>query len=306
MLQTLRVPVTLIAFNRPSQTARVLARIRDARPATILVISDGPRPARPAERTLVAETRALIDAAIDWPCRVLKNYSDTNLGCMTRIQTGLDWVFQNVPESIILEDDCLPHPDFFTLCADLLARYRDTPRIAAISGFNLISQHYRPPRSYFFSNHHWIWGWATWRRAWRDYDSTFATWDTRQPALRATFANAWERQYWLNTFDQARRNLAATNSWAFQWNYTNRSLDRLTIIPRANLIENIGFTPDATHTTGNPAHLDIPVRALGPVTHPAAITPSAYADSLWTHLYSGAPSTPLAKLRTRLRPLLTP
>ncbi|OAM87617.1 hypothetical protein OH491_21560 [Termitidicoccus mucosus] len=297
--------VTLILFNRPGPTARVLARVRDARPSTLLVICDGPRPHRPDDAGRVAAVRRLVDESIDWPCRVLRDYSETNLGCMRRIQTGLNWVFSQVEETIVLEDDCLPHPDFFTFAASTLARYRDDPRVMNISGTNLIARRHRPRHACWFSQHTWIWGWATWRRAWRHYDADYSTWDARLPALRASFASAWERQYWISTFDQARRNLQAANSWGFQWNYTCRSLGGLTAMPRANLVENLGFTADSTHTD-DLARLARPTSALGPLSYPESHYTDPYAEDLWTRVYAGAPTTPLANLKSRLRILRNP
>src|SRR4030095_1100293 len=131
----LQTPVALLIFNRPETTARVLAEIRNARPAKLLIIGDGPRPGEPAdaERCLAARAAA---ANIDWGCEVLKNYSDVNLGCGQRPASGLDWVFQNVDRAIIMEDDCLPHPTFFRFCDELLEHYRDDERVMTVSGNN--------------------------------------------------------------------------------------------------------------------------------------------------------------------------
>ena len=124
----LATPVAFIIFNRPDTTEKVFAEIARARPPKLLVIADGPRAGREGEAARCAATRAIIDR-VDWQCEVLTNYSEANLGCRNRVASGIDWVFEQVPEAIILEDDCLPHSSFFRFCEDLLIRYRHEERI---------------------------------------------------------------------------------------------------------------------------------------------------------------------------------
>ena len=137
----MRTPVVFIIFSRPDLTARVFAEIARARPEKLLVIADGPRPDREGEDAKCAATRAIIER-VDWPCEILKNYSNVNLGCGHRPATGLRWVFEQVEEAIILEDDCVPHPTFFRFCEELLEHYRDDERVMHISGdnFDLIGE----------------------------------------------------------------------------------------------------------------------------------------------------------------------
>ncbi|MFM6245941.1 MAG: FkbM family methyltransferase, partial [Dolichospermum sp.] len=132
----LKTPVCFIIFNRPDVTQRVFQKISEAKPPKLLVIADGPRIDKVGEEQKCAATRAIIDQ-VDWECQVLTNYSDINLGCRKRIYTGLDWVFSQVEEAIILEDDCLPDSSFFRFCEELLEKYRDHPRIMLVCGQNL-------------------------------------------------------------------------------------------------------------------------------------------------------------------------
>ena len=165
----LSTPVAFIIFNRPDTTARVFAEIAKARPPKLLVVGDGPRANRDGEADRVAEARAIIKN-VDWPCEVLTNFSTPNLGCKKRVSSGIDWIFEQVEEAIILEDDCLPDPSFFQFCEEMLARYRHDDRIAMISGDNFLFGQVPVPESYYFSRYCHIWGWASWRRAWKDYD----------------------------------------------------------------------------------------------------------------------------------------
>ena len=131
----MRTPVAFLIFNRPDATRRVFESIRDAKPPLLLVVADGPRPDRPDDSRACAEARSLIDR-VDWNCEVRTNYSDVNLGCGKRVSSGIDWVFQQVEEAIILEDDCVPDPTFFRFCEELLEKYRHDERISEIGGVN--------------------------------------------------------------------------------------------------------------------------------------------------------------------------
>ncbi|MFM6024920.1 MAG: glycosyltransferase family 2 protein, partial [Dolichospermum sp.] len=171
----LKTPVCFIIFNRPDVTQRVFQKISEAKPPKLLVIADGPRIDKVGEEQKCAATRAIIDQ-VDWECQVLTNYSDINLGCRKRIYTGLDWVFSQVEEAIILEDDCLPDSSFFRFCEELLEKYRDHPRIMLVCGQNLQFGQQRRNYSYYFSRYSHCWGWATWKSAWQYYDDTMELW----------------------------------------------------------------------------------------------------------------------------------
>ncbi len=297
----MQTPVLFLVFNRPEHAAQVFARIREARPPKLLVVCDGARTNRPDDIEKVAAVRQLIDQGIDWPCEVLRDYATQNLGCRQRIATGITWAFSQVEEAIILEDDCLPDPSFFTYAEAMLTRYRHDPRVMHISGNNLTAPHRRSPSSYWFSHHPWIWGWATWRRAWQHYDANMSTWDARLPALKSSFASSWERAFWIAAYEEARHDLTRAGTWDFPWVYTCRSLDGLCIFPRENLIENLGFGGDSTHTTTEMNRLRLPTHSLGPITPPPTQTVDRYADDLLTRIYAGSSISPWANLKARLR-----
>ncbi len=169
----LTTPVALVVFNRPDVTRLVVEAVRQAKPPILLVVADGPR--RPDEVARCDEVRAIVLDAVDWECDVRTNFADANLGCRRRVSSGLDWVFDEVPEAIVLEDDCLPVPSFFTYCDALLDRYRDDERVMHIGGMQL-SPTGRCSASYRFSRFTHVWGWATWRRAWQHYDVAMGGW----------------------------------------------------------------------------------------------------------------------------------
>ena len=194
--------VAFFIYRRPELTARVFAEIRKARPERLLIVADGPK--NDEERPKCAATRAVVEN-VDWPCEVLKNYADVNLGCRKCVSSGLGWVFAHVEEAIILEDDCLPHPSFFRYCAELLDRYRNDERVMHISGDYFMKRLHPTPFSYYFSRCPYIWGWATWRRAWRHYDVEMRLW----PQFRDSglMANLWQskdqQRHWTAVCDLA-------------------------------------------------------------------------------------------------------
>ncbi|WP_207218265.1 glycosyltransferase family 2 protein [Hymenobacter persicinus] len=247
-------PVLLIVFNRPQSTQRVLEAIRQARPGRLYVAADGPRPNRPGEAARCAETRAVLTAGIDWPCRVQTLFRDENLGCGRGPAAAIQWFFELEPEGIILEDDCVPTPGFFPFCRELLARYRHDTRVMHIGGNNLAREAAQPltpaADSYYFSGRVNSWGWATWRRAWQHFDFQFRLLPALQQRglLRAMYPSVVERQYWLRKFEAVLRGPQPPHIWDYQWHFTVAAHSGLTIVPAVNLVSNIGFGDDATHT----------------------------------------------------------
>lgn len=301
-IAALDTPVALLTFNRPEATARVFAEVARARPTRLLVVADGPRPDRPGEAEKCAAARAVIER-VDWPCEVLTCYSDTNLGCRRRVSSGLDWVFSTVEEAIILEDDCLPHPTFFRFCEELLHRYRDDVRIAQVSGDNFQFGRHCTSDSYYFSRYTHIWGWATWRRAWRHYDVDMKAW----PALRDTnylrewLGDARTARDWAGLFDAAHG--GKIDTWDYQWTFACWSRKALTILPAKNLVSNIGFGTDATHTKGSSPFADLSAEPMPfPLRHPAGVVRNREADQFTERTNYRRPmwSSALAKVASLL------
>ena len=243
---TLTTPVAFLIFNRPNTTQQVFEEIRRARPTKLLVVADGPRPDKEGEAEKCQAVRNIIDT-VDWPCEVLKNYSDVNLGCKIRVSSGLDWVFEQVEEAIILEDDCLPNQFFFGFCQEMLQRYRDDTRVMMITGTNPLIETKNASESYCFSRYFSIWGWATWRRAWKLYDIEMSNW----PRLKSEgqLCNVYTKRYAQRAiktmFDVAYNKCIDT--WDIQWAYSCLFNNGLCLVPKLNLISNIGLV--GTHTT---------------------------------------------------------
>jgi hypothetical protein len=275
----METPVAFIIFNRARTTERVFEQIALARPRTLLVIADGPRVGRAGEAEKCAATRAIVER-VDWDCRVLKNYSDENLGVGIRPASGLRWVFEQVEEAIILEDDCVPHPTFFRYCEELLERYRDDQRVMHISGDNWGFTPDPRPFSYFFSRYCYSCGWATWRRAFRLYDPEIRLW----PTLRDTswmmdlLGDPEAVEFWTDKFDRVHRTGIANNGWDWPWLFACWTHHALSILPRVNLIHNIGFGEEATHTKQANGRAVPGVEMTFPLEHPPLMARDVAAD----------------------------
>jgi hypothetical protein len=298
----MRTPVALIIFNRPDTTARVFEAIRLAKPPLLLVIADGARASKPEESKKCADTRAIIDR-VDWDCEVRTNYSDVNLGCGKRVSSGLNWVFQEVEEAIILEDDCLPDPSFFQFCEELLEYYRDDRRIMAISGNNFQSGTKYGDDSYYFSRYNHVWGWASWRRAWQHYDFTMSQWPQIRDDgwLNSVFDNRASVRYWTVEFDKMYN--CGVDTWDYQWTFACWIQNGLTILPQVNLISNIGFNADATHTLKDVPWANQAVHsAKFPLIHPPFVLRNSKGD-LYTDRIMFEPN-PLKKIIPKIKFIL--
>jgi len=244
----LRTPVLLIIFNRPDTAQQVFDAIRQTQPRQLFVAADGPREDKDVEAEKCQRTREIVKQ-VDWDCELRTLFQEKNLGCGLGPATAITWFFDNVEEGIILEDDCLPHPDFFVFCETLLDYYRDDEKIMEISGDNFQRGLKRGNASYYFSAYPHGGGWATWRRAWKRFD------------------------YGLVPPDEAK------HVWDHQWLISIKKNNGLTVVPNVNLVSNIGYSIEATHTTGPSIYANLPTKSLVfPLTHPKKIAPNKAAD----------------------------
>ena len=277
----MRSAVLFLIFNRPETTRQVFEAIRAAQPPRLYVAADGPRIDRAGEVERCAEARR-IATAVDWACDVQTLFRDQNLGCKVGVSTGISWFFEHEAEGIILEDDVLPLPSFFPYCDELLERYRDDDRIALVSGCNLIAHRFTPPESYFYSIYNHIWGWASWRRAWKHYDVAMSDWPAWRDSgglCRLSNGRKSFEEYWREIFDAVSH--GEIDTWDYQWTFTCWRLGALSILPSRNQTYNIGFGPSATHTKlespsfvrkSRPKSLDLPL------VHPVSIGRSEKID----------------------------
>jgi hypothetical protein len=240
-------PVVLFIFNRPDTTAQVVEALRAVRPERLFVVADGPRPLSAHDQLNCAAAFAVLDR-IDWKCEIIRNIAEVNLGCGKRVSSGIAWVYNQVDEAIFLEDDCLPDPTFFWYCRELLARYRYDDRVMMISGTNSLESWCPERQSYHFSLYGSHWGWASWKRAWKYYDFEMKGWSQVEKASRLLEVIGDEElvSYHLHLCDLITQ--GKLDTWDVQWTSAQLLRRGLAIVPAVNLVSNIGFSQDATHT----------------------------------------------------------
>ncbi|HUI06226.1 MAG TPA: glycosyltransferase family 2 protein [Verrucomicrobiae bacterium] len=276
---SLDTPVALIIFNRPEKVKGALQSIAAARPRQLFVIADGPRSSQPEDVAKCAAARAVIER-VDWPCEVVKGYSDVNLGCGRRPSTGISWVFEQVEEAIILEDDCVPDPTFFPYCLELLQRYRHDERVMMVAGRNRFRM--ATPYSYCFCRNHSNWGWACWRRAWQHFDIGIKSWPKLRETswLEETLGRPGAVQFWSDIFDRAYAADGQGDYWDYQWSFAMWANNGLAAVPKVNLVRNMGFDEEATHTTaGADERASVPSGEMPfPLRHPPVVAQNKEYD----------------------------
>jgi len=238
--------IALFIFRRPEATALVWEQIRQVKPPKLFIIADGARSGMAGEEKQVQEARRITEG-VDWECEVVRDYSKENLGTHHRIATGLNRLFAEVEEAIILEDDCLPHPSFFRYCEELLERYRTNRQVMAISGSNITGDLTKAGESYLFSRNPSNWGWASWRRAWSHYDAELESWRDRK-RRGAILSKHPELKRFLHriTGEVLREEIQA---WDVRWLLTILDRDGLVAIPKVNLVEHLETGAGATHVS---------------------------------------------------------
>lgn len=242
----LDAPVLYLVFNRIDTVKRTFPEIRKAKPKKLFIAADGPR--NKIEKKNTDAVRDYILKNIDWKCKVKTLFREKNLGCKYAVSSAIDWFFENIESGIILEDDCLASQSFFMFCQELLRKYKDDEKIMQIGGIN-VEVETEIPESYFFTSGFNAWGWATWKRAWKHYDIDMKKW--------AKF-RTWRIFFLMNSHPLIIKlkswrlfNLTYKNkidTWDYQWIFCCMINKALCVIPKVNLITNLGFAGDATHT----------------------------------------------------------
>lgn len=282
----LLTPILFLIFNRPESTSKVFDAIRKVKPTRLYVAADGPRADKKIESQLVLETRK-IAAQVDWKCEVRTLYRDQNLGCKNAISEAISWFFEQEEQGIILEDDCLPSQSFFWYCDELLDLYRDDTSVMTIGGVNYQNGIQRGEGSYYGTKYFHCWGWASWRRAWSEYDRDLKSikGTIEKGLVKLSDGNAFFIPYWKDIIGDCLE--GRNSSWAYPMSITcfareGSNIETLHLAPQINLVENIGFESGGTHTnegTSNPSELKHDISF--PLTHPKYITRDLSADK-WT------------------------
>ena len=270
--------VLFVVFNRPDTTSQVFEQIRIAKPRRLYLAADGPRKNFPDDTLSCIQTKEIVQN-VDWECEVKTLFREENLGCKNGVSAAVTWFFDQEEEGIILEDDCLPANGFFKFCDTLLEKYQHDTRVRHITGCNLQFGKKWGESSYYFSNRTHVWGWASWRRVWDDYDLSLEKYDSAEIAkqMKNIYDDDLVVESWVNIFNDVKA--GKINSWAYPLDFANFFNNSLVIIPNVNLISNIGFSANATNTLNeNNVYANIPLTEIGEISHPAFFVPEKQAD----------------------------
>ncbi len=273
-------PILVLIFNRPDKAKGLFDIIRRQKPMKLYVAADGPRKDRHNEEDLCLQARAVFNN-IDWPCEVKTFFRDENAGCGRAVREGITGFFRNEECERILEDDCHPHDDFFPFCQEMLAKYRHDNRVKIISGTNFQQGIRWGSNSYYFSHLFHVWGWATWRRSWNEYCYNMDDHDdSLLKEFKKRFPNSRLRQYWEYIFRMMKTE--PVDTWDYQLFFSIVKNNGLTIIPNTNLVSNIGFGDDATHTQqDDPRWSEQATHPLGSIKHPTSVRCNNLADTYY-------------------------
>ncbi len=246
-LSLFQTPVLLLVFNRPDTVQKVFKKICEIKPKKLYIASDGPREGNHNDIEKISQVREIV-SKVNWPCKINSLFRDKNLGCKKSVSDAINWFFANEEQGIILEDDCVPHLDFFNFCENLLNHYAEDERVIVITGNNFQNGKLRGNASYYFSKYNHCWGWASWRRAWKNYEGEIKFWPkwNKSDVWLNLMHDKVERKYWKNIFDSVYE--GKIDSWAYPWLASAWYVNGLTATPNVNLVSNIGFGNDATHT----------------------------------------------------------
>lgn len=284
----MKSPILLIAFNRLDTVQKVFCSIREARPEKLFVFADGPRASREGEAEKCREVRSWLQSSVDWPCELRCNFPEQNYGCGKGPSAAISWFFEYVDEGIILEDDCVPHPDFYEYALQMIDRYRDCPQVMAINSSNFQPEK-RGDGSYYFSMQNGPFcAWATWKRAWTHFDYTLNSYSRRTIAKSLSYYGVLkrEREWWLKIYDSLMSPSNDGSSWDYQYIFAIWASRGKSIVPNSNLSTNIGFGPGATHTTNPDAvTANRPMSGILPLTIPSSDMICREADLYYHDFY---------------------
>ncbi len=294
----MKTPVLFLIFNRPLLTLRVFEQIRKAKPAKLFIAADGPRSGNESDLEKCLETRKITEL-VNWNCEVKTLFRDENLGCKIAVNSAIDWFFENAEEGIILEDDCLPDQSFFLFCEKLLEKYRMDDRIMHIGGNNFQNGIKRGNVSYYFSIYPHIWGWATWRRAWKHNDVEMKSFNNFKTLNNITqlFNQKEEQEYWLRKYSETAE--GKIDSWDYPWLFSIQSINGISITPNSNLVSNIGIGIDQTHEN-RPEFGNMKLTGIDKISHPKSILINRQADKYSFEFFFSSPKPGILQILIKI------
>lgn len=234
------VPILLIIYNRTEETHNLFQIIRKVAPAQLYVAADGHNPNVADDYRHCLATRCVIKP--EWKCDQHNLFLEEHLGKTQMAYQSINWFFENVEEGIVLFDDTLPHTDFFYFCEQLLEKYRNNEDVMHIAGSNFLKKHMDKKTSYYFSAYSYLWGFATWKRAWRDFDLSLQNISDEEfnANMSLYIKRNKVRKRWTKIFTILKKH--ELDYWEFQYNFHIWKKSGFCITPNNNLIQNVGFS----------------------------------------------------------------
>jgi hypothetical protein len=291
MNTTFNTPILFITFNRPNHSIQTWNAIKKQRPKYLYVFQDGARKNNFSDKEKCATVRSIFEEPLDWDCELKRFFSEENMGCGPGPVAAITWFFENVTEGIIVEDDTIPSDDFFLFAKELLEKYRNNDKVRAIGSMKIDNFIYGNSSYYFTMMNRTLCAWATWKRAWNDFDYYLHHLSKKDffKALGYYKLTIKEREYWYERLLEIQKDRLGDTSWDQQfWMsiWLNRGIG---ISPNANLSTNIGFDLEATHTTNlfSPA-ANLKLESILPLIHPQEIKIMRKADLRFHKLYFAA------------------
>ncbi len=243
-IKKFETPILFITFNKLDTTKKILEKIIEVNPRNLIIASDGPR--NHDEEKVITNLRIYFEKEIQFD--FIKIYSDTNRGCKEGVTHAISQSFELFDELIIIEDDTLPTNKFFYFCEKLLKIYKKDKKINLVSGYNYLTKS-NTVNPFYFSKYSMIWGWATWKDRWEDREllNKHSLDFFEKNKADNSFANKEEKKYFMDHFNDVVN--GDLDSWAFGLVFSNFYKNKLTIVPKYNLVKNIGLGHKrATHT----------------------------------------------------------
>lgn len=280
----MNTPLLILVYNRPLETKILINALRKIKPKKIFISSDGPTN-NPLDIKKNNDVKTILKE-INWTQNIQFNYLEKNYGCKESVSKAINWFFNNVKMGIILEDDCIPNKDFFSFTERMLKKYRNNKNIYAVSGNNFLKNKIKINETYYFSKYIHCWGWATWSRAWKDYNKDLIGWNNfkNSRSWKNRFNIKYEKRYWEKIFNLCYKK--KIDSWAYPWLYSMWNKNGLCILPQVNLVKNIGFSINASHTFSH-KKFNYPAKKLKEkITNPKIIKINTSADKyVFNHFF---------------------
>lgn len=288
-------PVLLITYKRLDTTEKVMDSIALVKPEKLYIANNAPNPAKPDDHDKVMAVRKMLESRITWPCKVEKLYRTTHLSAKDSIWSSIQWLFENEEEGIILEDDVLADETFYRFAGEMLELYRNDTRIRFINGCNFGFKE-NTGNSYGYTRFMNMWGWASWRRSINLVDQSMQAWknmEDKNGFLEKVFEKQQPRlkqmatSYFRKIFDET--SAGKIDTWDYQSIYSNLLTETYAIYPSVNLVNNLGFGNDGTHTNFNSYFLsEMKTRSMNfPLQHPSEMNENNHFQEFLLERWAG-------------------